>query len=96
MPANPKYLSTPGQRALKISAGLLGGYMLSIALHSVMALVPGIGLSLLVSGTFSVFLLWTVFMVIAFLARNGWVIWGIYLLLSLVLGFIAYSKGGVV
>ncbi|GAB3420686.1 hypothetical protein [Niabella aquatica] len=96
MPANPKYLSPPGQRVLKISAGLLGGYMLSITLHLVMALVPGIGLSLLVSGTFSVFLLWAVFMVLAFLVRNGWVIWGIYLLLSLVFGFIAYKGGGIV
>ncbi|HRP56667.1 hypothetical protein [Agriterribacter sp.] len=94
MPANPKYLSSPGQRVLKISAGLLGGYMLSATIHLVIALIPGIGISLLVSGTFSVFLLWVVFMILAFLARNGWLIWGIYLLLTLVFGVIAYSGGG--
>lgn len=95
MPANPKYLSSPGQRALKISAGLLGGYLLSTSLHLVAALLPEIGINLLVSGTFSGFLLWVVFMVLAFLARNGWTVWGIYLLLSLIFGFIAYSGGGI-
>lgn len=96
MPAKQKYLSTPGQRILKISAGLLGGYLLSTALHLALALVPAIGINLMVSGTFSGFLLWAVLMVIAFLARNGWVIWGIYLLLTVALGFIAYSGGGTI
>jgi len=96
MPANPKYLSSPGQRVLKISAGLLGGYLLSTILHLVMALIPGVGFNLLVSGTITGFLLWAVFMVIAFLARNGWVIWGIYLFLSLVFGLIAYNGGGTI
>jgi len=95
MPANPKYLSSPGQRALKISAGLLGGYLLSITLHLAAALIPDIGIDLLVSGTFSGFLLWVLFMVLAFLARNGWIIWGIYLALSLAFGFIAYCGGGI-
>lgn len=94
MPAKTKYLSSPGQRALKISAGLLGGYFLSVTLHLAVALIPGIGIDLLVSGTFSVFLLWVVFMVLAFLARNGWKIWGIYLILSIVLFLVAYYGGG--
>ncbi len=93
MPANPKYLSTPGQRILKTSAGLLGGFALSTTVHLALAVIPGIGLNLLVSGTFSGFLLWAVLMVLAFLARNGWMIWAIYLALSLLLGSLAYVGG---
>jgi len=93
MPAKQKYLSSPGQRALKISAGLLGGYFLSTAIHLAAARIPFIGINLLVSGTFTGFLLWAICMIIAFLARNGWVIWGIYLFLSIVFTGIAYQGG---
>lgn len=96
MPAKQKYLSSPGQRALKISAGLVGGYLLSTTLHLLLALLPGIGFNFLISGTFSGFLLWVVFIILAFLARNGWVIWAIYLLLSFIFGFIAYSGGAAI
>lgn len=95
MPAKTKYLSSPGQRVLKISAGLLGGYALAVSIHLVLALIPGIGAALLVSGTFSVFLLWVVFMVLAFLAHSGWKVWGIYLLLSVICVAAAYYGGGI-
>lgn len=94
MPANPKYLSSPGQRVLKISAGVFGGYLLSTMLHLALAAIPGIGINLTLSGSFSGFLLWVILMVFAFVARNGWIVWGIYLLLSLIFGFIAYTMGG--
>lgn len=71
----------------------MGGYLLSTTLHLAAALVPNIGINLMVSGTFSGFLLWVLFMVLAFLARNGWVVWGIYLSLSLIFGLIAYYGG---
>lgn len=93
MPANKKYLSSPGQRALKISAGLIGGYMLSTAVHLALAVVPGMGFNLLVSGTFTGFFLWAVCMVLAFLARNGWKVWAIYLCLTFILGLIAFYGG---
>ncbi|MGK6352403.1 hypothetical protein [Parapedobacter sp. DT-150] len=95
MPAKTKYLSSPGQRVLKITAGLLGGYFLAVAIHLALALIPGIGAALLISGSFSVFFLWVIFIVLAFLARNGWKVWGIYLLLSTVLVMAAHYGGGV-
>lgn len=96
MPAKQKYLSSTGQRILKISAGILGGYMLSTAFHLFLAHVPAIGFDLLVSGTFSGFVLWVILMVFAFLARNGWVVWGIYLVLTLLFGLLAYLGGTIV
>jgi hypothetical protein len=39
---------------------------------------------------FSGFILWVVLMIVAFLAKNGWKIWGIYLLLTLIFCGIIY------
>lgn len=93
MPANPKYLSSVGQRILKISAGIVGGYLLSGAIHLLLALIPTVGMTMLISGVFSMFLLWVLFMVIAFLSHNGWKIWGLYLFFTLLFGYIAYNGG---
>lgn len=93
MPANPKYLSSPGQRLLKISAGVLGGYLLSGAIHLAAARIPFVGFDLLITGTLTMFILWIAFMVIAFLSHNGWRIWAIYLSLTLFFGLIAYYGG---
>lgn len=93
MPANPKYLSSPGQRVLKISAGTIGGYLLSGTLHLAMAHIPNIGFNLLITGTFTVFVLWALLMVLAFLSKNGWLVWATYLGLSTVFGLIAFYGG---
>ncbi|MVM40738.1 hypothetical protein GO730_28695 [Spirosoma sp. HMF3257] len=90
MPAKKEYLATPGQRALKISAGLLGGYVLSTCLHLLLAVVTPFREQILLSSTFSFFLCWAGLMILAFLARNGWKIWGIYLLSSVVFSGIIY------
>ncbi|GAB3775873.1 hypothetical protein GCM10028818_20560 [Spirosoma horti] len=90
MPAKTEYLATPGQRALKISAGIIGGYVLTAALHLLLAVMPPFREQILLSSTFSFFLLWVGLIILAFLARNGWKIWGIYLLSSLIFSVIIY------
>lgn len=80
MPAKKEYLTTPGQRALKISAGLLGGYFLAVAIHLVLSIVLPYRMEVIMTGAFSVFLLWVALMIVAFFMRNGWAVWGIYLL----------------
>lgn len=90
MPANPKYLNpNPWQRFAKISAAILGGYLLSMLLHLVLAvwLDP---VTVLITCTYSSFLLWTLLMVIAFLSRNGWKLWGYFLLSGGILGVLLY------
>ena len=82
MPANPKYLThSPWQRFAKLSAALLGGYLLSTCLHLALAawMDP---VTVLITSTYSAFLVWIILMLGAFLARNGWKIWGLYLLAS--------------
>ncbi len=89
MPANPKYLSSPWQRFAKISAGFIGGYLVTITFH--MALSFWLNhVNVIITATFTGFILWASLMVIAFLSKNGWKIWGIYLLLSLLFSVIIY------
>ncbi|WEK34621.1 MAG: hypothetical protein P0Y53_19210 [Candidatus Pseudobacter hemicellulosilyticus] len=85
MPANKKYLTTsPLQRTLKITAGIAGGFLVSIALHQfLMLFLPK--KEVIVTMPFTAYLVWAVLMVVAFLATNGWKIWGWYLLSSVLL-----------
>jgi hypothetical protein len=90
MPANPKYLTTSNwQRFAKISAGFLGGYLVTITLHLVLAFWFN-HVNVIITLTFTGFILWAILMVVAFLAKNGWKIWGIYLLITIFFSFIIY------
>ncbi|MCF0055239.1 hypothetical protein [Dyadobacter sp. CY356] len=80
MPAKKQYLTTPGQRALKITAGIFGGYFLAVALHMLLAVILPFRMAIILTGAFSVFLLWTLLMITAFLMRSGWWVWATYLL----------------
>ena len=89
MPANQKYLSSSIQRFAKISAAILGGLIVAVMFH--MALASWFDhVTVIITSTFSAFILWAILMVVAFLGKNGWKIWGIYLLASLVLFVIFY------
>ena len=83
MPANKKYLSTPFQRFLKITAGFIGGYVVMISFH---VLVTHIfeKKDVVATACFTGYLLWAVLLLLAFLAKSGWKIWGLYLLLAAV------------
>lgn len=88
MPANPKYL-TPAfwPRFAKITAAILGGYFVSVTFH--LALASWFNRpEVLMTTAFSGFILWVALMVIAFLAKSGLKIWGIYILLSLIFLFL--------
>jgi hypothetical protein len=82
MPANKKYLATPGQRVLKITAALVGGYLVSITFHLFIMFFLS-KKEVIVTMHFSSFILWATLMMVAFLAKNGWKIWGWYLLASI-------------
>lgn len=90
MPAKKQYLTTAGQRTLKITAGLVGGYILAAAVHLMLGVLLPYRTEVILTGAFSVFILWVTLMVVAFLARNGWLIWGIYLLATGFCGLVVY------
>lgn len=83
MPANQKYLSSSGQRFLKISAGILGGFFVTIFFHNALGTLMEEKGGLIITSAYTSFLLWALLMVIAFLSKNGWKVWGVYLLLSI-------------
>ncbi|SFW26280.1 hypothetical protein SAMN02927921_00807 [Sinomicrobium oceani] len=84
MPANKKYLTaSASQRFAKITAGFLGGYMVTVTLHIALAYWVD-HVNVLMTLRFMGFLLWCILFLLAFLVKNGWKIWGVYLLLTLV------------
>ncbi|MEM0575846.1 hypothetical protein [Flavobacterium polysaccharolyticum] len=90
MPANPKYLTrSKGQRFLKISAAILGGYLVSISFHLALAAWFNKA-AIIMTMAFSSSILWVALMVVAFLGKNGFKIWGIYLLLTLIFALTLY------
>lgn len=82
MPANKKYFSSTGQRILKITAGFVGGYLVTLSIHQFL-LTYCTRKPILATAHFSTFILWGALMVIAFLSKNGWRIWLWYLLATL-------------
>jgi len=93
MPANPKYLSNSKQRWAKVLLAILGGYIFTSLLH------VGIG-TLLVDkkylvGTsiYSSFLVWTAFMIFAFMAKSiQLVIWSLLGSILAIIPIILYFK----
>ncbi|UGU15719.1 hypothetical protein LS482_18810 [Sinomicrobium kalidii] len=91
MPPNKKYLTrSPLQRFAKISAGFLGGYMVTETLYMALAVWLDTG-NVLMTLRFGGAILWAALMILAFLARNGWIVWGIYLGISLLFTVLIYS-----
>ncbi len=83
MPANPKYLTQcKWQRFAKITAAILGGYLVSMSFHLALTTLFNRA-DVVITMAFSGFILWVILMVIAFLAKNGWKIWLIYLGLTI-------------
>jgi len=81
MPANKKYLSSPFQRFLKITAGFIGGYMVMLSFHLLMTYIFD-KQNVVITAGLTGYILWAILLLIAFLAKNGWKIWGIYSLLT--------------
>ncbi|MEM6297772.1 MAG: hypothetical protein AAF740_03685 [Bacteroidota bacterium] len=92
MPANPKYLSSSRERFLKVSAAILGGYLVAMGLHMVWGMLlseetQGI---VVATTTFSGFTLWVLLMIPAFLVKKGAHIWAIYGGITLVCAAVIY------
>lgn len=95
MPANKKYLTqSPLQRFLKITAGFVGGFIITEAFHMVLALWFDFG-AIMFTIRYAGFMLWAALMIVAFLAKSGWKIWGIYLSITFILSVIIYFSSNI-
>ena len=84
MPANAKYLNPKiGNRIATISAAILGGLIVSISVHLALAVWLD-RVAVIITSTFTAFILWVLLMMIAFMGKSGLKIWGIYLLVSII------------
>ncbi len=90
MPANKRYLSSRGERISKTLAGIMGGYIVTIALHLLVAVLWSAGPAWIQTTTYSAFLLWVTAMVIALLFNQSWKPWTLYGLVSIVCFMLIY------
>ncbi|MGB1041912.1 MAG: hypothetical protein ACPGU6_00830 [Tenacibaculum sp.] len=93
MPANPKHLTKSSwQQFAKITAGIIGGYIVSALFHMCLALWLPNPKEVLITSIYTLYIVWCVLLIIPFLFKNGWKAWGLYLLISCIL-FIGYYFG---
>ena len=90
MPANPKYLSSGPDRAAKITAGLIGGYLLSAMFHYVLGLLVENKAAVVATSVYTLYMLWMVFFIIPFMMKSGVKAWVYYLVAIVLLVTIAY------
>lgn len=81
MPANKKYLSSPFHRFVKITAGFIGGYLVMFSFHLLMTHLFE-KKNVIITAGITGYILWATLLLLAFLAKNGWKIWIVYLLLA--------------
>ncbi|MBC6998156.1 hypothetical protein [Cytophaga sp. FL35] len=90
MPANPKYLNPKfSHRLATITAAIFGGLLVTLSFHFALA-VWFDQVTVIITSTFTAFILWVVLMMLAFMAKNGLKIWGIYILATLIFSLITY------
>jgi len=86
MPANPKYLNNSlWQKIAKISAGILGGYIITALLHMSLALWLPNPKEVLITSIFTLLIVWCILLIIPFLFKNGWKSWLLYLSIIIIL-----------
>jgi len=91
MPANKKYLTTSSwQRFAKISAGIVGGYIISALLHIALAFWLPNPEMVLITSVYTLYLLWVTIIILSFLAKNGWKLWTLYVAIIIVLSVLVY------
>ncbi len=91
MPANPKHLTpSSSQQFAKISAGLIGGYIITALLHMCLALWLPNPKAIIITSIYTHFMVWCALLIVPFLFKNGWASWRLYLIISIVLYVIFY------
>lgn len=79
MPANSKYLTkSPWQKFAKLSAGIIGGYFIDALLHMNIALLLPVHHEVLVTTIVTFFIVWCALLILPYLFKNGWKVWGVY------------------
>jgi hypothetical protein len=90
MPANPKYLNAAfWPRFSKVSAAILGSFLVTLTFHQMLISwfdKP----TMLITTAYTGFIVWVALMIVTFLAKSGWKMWALYLVLSIVFSGLTY------
>lgn len=90
MPANQKYLETSNwQKAARLSAGMVGGYILALEIHYLLAISTNQE-TVFDAMRFSFYLIWVVLMFLPFLSKSGWLCWVYYGMAGLFAALLIY------
>ncbi len=90
MPANKKYLAHSGwTRLSRILVGFIGGFILTISFHLALTVIID-KINVLITMSFTGFILWGSLMIIAFLIKETWKTWSLYLGLTLLCSIVIY------
>ena len=90
MPANKKYLTkSPWTRSSKLLAAILGGFLVSIGIHFSLALWIDMR-TVMVTSVFSIFILWTILMLLVYWMKSPGKAWVIILLTLIICGAAIY------
>ncbi|MEM1408681.1 MAG: hypothetical protein AAF149_23220 [Bacteroidota bacterium] len=79
MPARSKYLSSGWSRFSKILAIVFGAYAATATLHIALAKNVANDTPVLLTSTYSSFLIWIGFMIMVFMIKKVWKAWSILL-----------------
>ncbi|MEM6763810.1 MAG: hypothetical protein AAF824_15785 [Bacteroidota bacterium] len=90
MPAKAKYLSSGWVRFSKVMAAIFGAYAATMTAHLAASMMLEDDTPILLTSTFSGFLMWVGLMVMVFFIRRAWISWAILLSITLVSSLIIF------
>ncbi|MDN5217294.1 hypothetical protein QQ020_34795 [Fulvivirgaceae bacterium BMA12] len=78
MPAKSQYLSGTWTRVSKVTAAILGSYVVTMLINIALGTLIKNNPSVIMTTAYSTYLLWVFFMVIAFFMRKAWHVWSLF------------------
>ena len=84
MPAKAKYISSGWVQFSKVMAVIFGAYAATMSIHLALASLVKDDTPVLLTSTYSGFLMWVGFMIMVYLIKRAWVSWAILLSITLV------------
>ncbi|WKN42994.1 hypothetical protein [Tunicatimonas pelagia] len=82
MPAKAKYLSSGWARFSRVTAAIVGSYVVTMLLHVAAAKVAPNNTPVILTAAYSSFLVWVGLMVLAFWMKKVAHVWSLYALLT--------------
>ncbi|TRX60735.1 hypothetical protein FNH22_06735 [Fulvivirga sp. M361] len=91
MPAKSKYLSDTWTRVSKVTAAILGSYIATMLMHIATATLVTNNAPVILTTSYSAFLIWIAFMVLAFFIKKAWHVWCLFGSVIIVCSLIIFS-----